>query len=67
MLNMKSLTELQVKFIMTMTIEVPLKDNPNRYIWGLDIMTDKVYLLCTRAAIMASAGTYVINSSPTSI
>lgn len=27
-------------------------------------MTDKVYLLCTRAAIMASAGTYVINSSP---
>ena len=27
-------------------------------------MSDKVYLLCTRAAIMASAGTYVINSSP---
>jgi len=27
-------------------------------------MEDKVYLLCTRAAIMASAGTYVINSSP---
>jgi len=25
---------------------------------------NKVYLLCTRAAIMASAGTYVINSSP---